>query len=48
MLAEYFHVDEKEMLTLWLADKILDALEGEDSLALDAIGVAEKTIGQSR
>lgn len=42
MLAEYFHVDEKEMLTLWLADKILDALEGEDSLALDAIGVAEK------
>lgn len=44
MLAEYFHVDEKEMLTLWLADKILDALEGEDSLALDAIDVAEKTI----
>ena len=42
MLAKYFHVDEKEMLTLWLADKILDALEGEDSLALDAIGVAEK------
>ena len=48
MLAEYFHVDEKEMLTLWLADKILDALEGENSLALDAIGVAEKTIRQSR
>ena len=48
MLAEYFHVDEKEMLTLWLADKILDALEGEDSLALDAIGVAEKTIRQSK
>ena len=48
MLAEYFHVDEKEMLTLWLADKILDALEGEDSFALDAIGVAEKIIRQSR
>lgn len=48
MLAEYFHVDEKEMLTLWLADKILDALEGEGSLALDAIGVTEKTIGQSK
>ena len=44
ILAEYFHVDEKEMLTLWLADKILDALEGEDSLALDAIDMAEKTI----
>lgn len=48
MLAEYFHVVEKEMLTLWLADKILDALEGEDSLALDAIGVAERTIRQSK
>ena len=48
MLAEYFHIDEKEMLTLWLADKILDALEGEDSFALDAIGVAEKIIRQSR
>lgn len=47
-MATYFKVDEKEMLTLWLADKILDALEGEDSLALDAIGVAEKTIRQSK
>lgn len=37
MLAEYFHVDEKEMLTLWLADKILDALEGEEELGLCAI-----------
>ena len=44
MLAEYFHVDEKKMLTLWLTDKILDALKGEDSLALDAIDMAEKTI----
>lgn len=25
-LAEYFHQDEKEMLTLWLADKVLDAI----------------------
>lgn len=47
-LAEYFHVDEEELLTLWLADKILDALEGEDTLALDAIGVAEKIIRQSK
>ena len=47
-MATYFKVDEKEMLTLWLADKILDALEGEDSFALDAIGVAEKIIRQSR
>ena len=28
-LAEYFHLDENEMLTLWLADKVLDAVDGE-------------------
>ena len=36
-MATYFKVDEKEMLTLWLADKVLDALEGEDELKLTAI-----------
>ena len=36
-MATYFKVDEKEMLTLWLADKILDALEDEDELNLNAI-----------
>ena len=44
MLAKYFHVDEKEMLTLWLADKILDALEGEEELGLDAIETAKSKI----
>ena len=44
LLAEYFHVDEKEMLTLWLADKILDALEGEDELGLDAIETAKSKL----
>ena len=44
MLAEYFHVDEKEMLTLWLADKILDTLEGEEELGLDAIETAKSKI----
>ena len=44
MLAEYFHVDEKEMLTLWLADKILDALEGEEELGVDAIETAKSKI----
>ena len=36
-MATYFKVDEKEMLTFWLADKVLDALEGEDELCLDAL-----------
>ena len=40
-MATYFKVDEKEMLTLWLADKVLDALEGEDELKLIAIETAK-------
>ena len=43
-MAEYFHVDEKEMLNLWLADKILDALEGEDGLKLAAIETAKSEL----
>ena len=35
-MATYFKVDEKEMLTLWLADKILSDLEGEEDLKLTA------------
>ena len=42
-LAEYFHQDEKEMLTLWLADKVLDAV-GDDELSNDAITVAQEQI----
>ncbi len=40
-MATYFKVDEKEMLTIWLADKILDALEGEDELKFNAIETAK-------
>ena len=42
-LAEYFHQDENEMLTLWLADKVLDAV-GDDELSNDAITVAQEQI----
>ena len=41
LLAKYFHIDEKEMLTLWLADKILSYLEGEEDLKLAAIETAK-------
>lgn len=44
LLAKYFHVDEKEMLTLWLADKVLDALEGEDELCLNALDIAKSKL----
>ena len=40
-LAEYFHLEETELLTLWLADRILDAIEGENELQLYAIEVVK-------
>lgn len=44
-LAQQFKVDEKELLTLWLADKVLDALEGDDDkLKQEAIKVAQKVL----
>lgn len=46
-LANYFNVDEKELLTLWVADKVLDAVEDEEALRLDAIRVAQSSIGQT-
>ena len=44
LLAKYFRIDEKEMLTLWLADKVLDALEGEEELCLDALDIARSEL----
>lgn len=44
LLARYFHIDEKEMLTLWLADKVLDALDGEEELRLDALDIARNEL----
>ena len=44
LLAKYFHIDEKEMLSLWLADKVLDALEGEDELCLNALDIVKSKL----
>lgn len=44
-LAQQFNVDERELLTLWLADKVLDALEeNDDNLKQEAIKVAQKVL----
>ena len=45
-LAEYLHQDEKEMLTLWLADKFIDAVDDEQErdLCNDAIIIAQEKI----
>ena len=47
-LAEYLHQNEKEMLTLWLADKVLDAVGDEEELCHDAITVAQSNITTQR
>ena len=43
-MATYFKADEKEMLTHWLADKVLDALEDEDELKRTAIETAKSKL----
>lgn len=45
-LAEYLHQDAREMLTLWLADKFIDAVEDEQErdLCNDAIIIAQKKL----
>lgn len=44
LLAKYFHINENEMLTLWLADKVLDALDDEEELRLDALDIARNKL----
>ena len=42
-LAELYKVDEKELMTLWLADGVYAVLKEEDeALRIDAIGVAKE------
>ena len=43
-IANYFNIDEKELLILWVADKVLDAVEDEEELKSDAIKVAQSSI----
>ena len=43
-IANYFNIDEKELLTLWVADKVLDAVEDEEELKSAAIKVAQSSI----
>lgn len=40
-LAKYFKIDKNELLTLWLADKILDVVENENELKLAAMAIAQ-------
>ena len=42
IMAQMFEVDEKELLTIWLADKVLDTVEGEDDVRHDALVYAQR------
>ena len=43
-IANYFKIDEKELLILWVADKVLDAIKSEDEFKQEAIKVAQSSI----
>ena len=42
-LADYFEIDERQLLTLWLGEKIAYEIKDEE-IANDALKVAEETI----
>jgi transcriptional regulator with XRE-family HTH domain len=46
-LSKLLHVPEKELLNLWLADKILALVKKEDS-AIDAVEIVQKQLKTKR
>ena len=44
IMAKLLEIDEKELLTIWLADKVLDTVDGEDEVKRDAVIFAQKEI----
>ena len=42
IMAKLLEIDEKELLTIWLADKVLDTVEGEDEVKRDAVIFAQE------
>jgi hypothetical protein len=43
-IAQLLSTDENELLTLWLADKVMEVLDGEKELAGKALDIAKKQI----
>ena len=48
IMAKLFEIDEKKLLTIWLADKVLDTVENEDEIKSDAIIYAQNEINAGR
>ena len=44
IMARLLEIEEKELLTIWLADKVLDTVEGGDEVKRDAVIYAQKEI----
>ena len=44
IIAKFLSTDENELLTLWLADKVLDVLTGEKELAGKALDIAKENL----
>ena len=42
IMAQMFEVDEKELLTIWLADKVQDTVEGEEEVKHEAVAYAQR------
>ena len=42
IMAQMFEVDEKELLTIWLVDKVLDTVEGEEEVKHEAVAYAQR------
>ena len=42
IMARMFEVDEKELLTIWLADKVLDVVEGEEEVKYEAVAYVQR------
>ena len=44
IMAKLFDVEEKELLTIWLADKVLDTVEDASEVKNDAIAYVQNEI----
>lgn len=44
IMAKLFDIDEKELRTIWLADKILDTIENENEIKSEALSYAQNEI----
>lgn len=48
IMSKLFEVDEKELLTIWLADKVLDIVADENEIKSDAILYAYNEINSRK